>query len=148
VEKELIDSLHLTLNECENLLDIDYQLLTVRLEKIHEITSFFKNEYKEEISLEIGNKLDKLRTIRKIYSNAVSKGPESQGELLALRNQLKDLEKSLRGITKNQFREYYNNEKVYIFELYDVSSDINQNVYGAEGEYYRLESFFEKYLSE
>lgn len=145
-EKGLIDSLHLILDECEELLDIDYPLLNRRLELIQEITSFFQGSFEEEITLEIGTKLDKIRTIKKMYSNATSKGPESQAELNDLRNQLNELKKSLKGITKEQFKQFYNVEKVHILELFDISKNINRDVYGAEGEYNRLEDFFDPYM--
>lgn len=146
-EMALLDSLDEKILESESLLDIDYALFTRRINHISDIQNQFKTKFEDSMSLELGNNLDKLKALEKVYKNTTQKGPEAQIEAQQLKKQVSDLRNSVRKIAKGKYKEYYAIEKIDIEELLQMATEVNLNIYRMEGDYVRLENYFEPYLS-
>lgn len=146
-ELALLDSLDEKISESESLLDIDFALFTRRVNHIRDIQNYFKTKFEDSMSLALGNNLDKLKAIEKVYIYTTQKGPEALIEVQQLKKQVSDLRNSVRKLGKEKFKEYYTIEKTDIDALLQIATEVNLNIYRMEGDYVRLENYFEPYLS-
>ncbi|MFB1012800.1 MAG: hypothetical protein QMC68_03530, partial [Bacteroidia bacterium] len=67
-EVEAIEKLEVSLEGNLKNLEIDDALFSTRIEYIEGVLRYFSNDYSTEISLKLGNNLDKLKTLKKIYT--------------------------------------------------------------------------------
>jgi hypothetical protein len=146
-ELALLETLDQKIEESESLLDIDYTLFARRINHIRDIQNQFKTKFEDSMSLELGNNLDKLKAIEKVYNSTAQKGPEAQIEAQQLKKQISDFRNSVRKISKKKFKEYYSIEKIDVEVLLATATEVNLNLYRMEGDYVRLENYFESYLS-
>ena len=139
-EVEAIEKLEVSLEGNLKNLEIDDALFSTRIEYIEGVLRYFSNDYSTETSLELGNNLDKLKTLKKIYAkrlNEQASNLKEQGELGIQLNTLKtDISNGV--MSKEEFMSYYTTEKIDTEVLLNSSVAVKKALYEVEPEYSRI----------
>ena len=139
-EVEAIEKLEVSLEGNLKNLEIDDALFSTRIEYIEGVLRYFSNDYSTETSLELGNNLDKLKTLKKIYAkrlNEHASNLKEQGELGIQLNTLKT-DISNGAVSKEEFKSYYTTEKIDTEVLLNSSVAVKKALYEVEPEYSRI----------
>lgn len=139
-EVEAIEKLEVSLEGNLKNLEIDDALFSTRIEYIEGVLRYFSNDYSTETSLELGNNLDKLKTLKKIYAkrlNEHASNLKEQGELGIQLNTLKT-DISNGAMSKEEFKSYYTTEKIDTEVLVNSSVAVKKALYEVEPEYSRI----------
>tara|TARA_B110000977_G_scaffold3885_1_gene5349 strand:- start:1325 stop:1954 length:630 start_codon:yes stop_codon:yes gene_type:complete len=139
-EVEAIEKLEVSLEGNLKNLEIDDALFSTRIEYIEGVLRYFSNDYSTETSLELGNNLDKLKTLKKIYAkrlNEQASNLKEQGELGIQLNTLKT-DISNGAMSKEEFKSYYTTEKIDTEVLLNSSVAVKKALYEVEPEYSRI----------
>ena len=139
-EVEAIEKLEVSLEGNLKNLEIDDALFSTRIEYIEGVLRYFSNDYSTETSLELGNNLDKLKTLKKIYAkrlNEHASNLKEQGELGIQLNTLKT-DISNGAMSKEEFKSYYTTEKIDTEVLLNSSVAVKKALYEVEPEYSRI----------
>ncbi len=135
--QELQDTL--ILNQ-ENL-SIDITLFKYRIEAIEQTIRNYRINYKGTINQDLGLQLSRFKVLKKIYSKQIGEYnfcSKEQKELTTqMRNLLSDVESN--SLSKNEFKQYFAQEKKDIHELVTRSERIKKSLYEIEPEYIKLE---------
>lgn len=149
-ELKLVNQLEQQLDSNQQNLNLDAPLFQIRAEHIESTLRTFTNDYKEEMTKELGDNLSKYKNFQKIYKRQTNTYYDCVKEQEALRKQLENLTKDLENgkWSKEEFKTYYSTEKTDVNLLISKSKEIGKNLYEIEPEYTRLTAYFEPILAE
>jgi septal ring factor EnvC (AmiA/AmiB activator) len=121
-------------------LAIDEKLFQDRAVYIDSVLMAFKNNYKDTISLELGNQLSRFKSIRKNYTHQVKQFMKHTTEQKELEDQLKALRTDVKKgrMSKNEFKNHFSIEKMDVEALISESELAKKTLYELEPEYSRL----------
>jgi hypothetical protein len=121
-------------------LKVDDLLFTARLAEMDKILRAFRNNYKEDMTEELGNDLSKFHVIRKIYTRKLADYGFQQKEQEELLAQVASLKADVQSgaLSKDTFKEYFRRESDDITKLTITSKKIKKTLYELEPEYTRL----------
>ena len=139
-EVEAIEKLEVSLEGNLKNLEIDDALFSTRIEYIEGVLRYFSNDYSTEISLELGNNLDKLKTLKKIYTKQLNEHASNLKEQGELGTQLTTLKTDISNgaMSKEEFKSYYTTEKIDTEVLLNSSVAVKKALYEVEPEYSRI----------
>lgn len=141
-EQELlhIEALTEKLETSKGNFDLDIPLFESRISYIKSTLRFFRNDYKDTISLELGNNLSRYKAISKIYLKKTGEFRSNEKDQNELELQLSNLKADLLNgkLTKDEFKNYYQTEKADIEKLINSSLSVKKNLYEVEPEYSRI----------
>ena len=139
-EVEAIEKLEVSLEGNLKNLEIDDALFSTRIEYIEGVLRYFSNDYSTEISLELGNNLDKLKTLKKIYTKQTNEHASNLKEQGELGTQLTTLKTDISNgaMSKEEFKSYYTTEKIDTEVLLNSSVAVKKALYEVEPEYSRI----------
>jgi TolA-binding protein len=140
VENLEIEKLQNKLGENAKTLQIDISLFESRVNEINQNLDLLKKEYTDTLSLELGMQFDKYKAMRKIYDKQVDAYSACIKEQMELETQLTHLKEDLVNglIGKQEFKNYFQQEKADIEALVLKSADVSKRLYEVEPEYNRL----------
>lgn len=120
--------------------DLDIPLFESRIAYIKSTMRFFRNDYQDSISLELGNNLSRYKGISKIYVKKTGEFKSNLKDQQELEVQLRNLKTDLLNgnLSKEEFKNYYNTEKADIDKLINSSFSVKKNLYEVEPEYSRI----------
>ncbi len=120
--------------------DLDIPLFKTRTVYVQNTLRSFTNDYKDTMSIELGNALSRYKAIKKIYDRHTSNYEQNQKEQADLEKQLNDLEADLNSgkLSREEFKAYYNIEKIDIEALIKSSSATRKILYEVEPDYMRI----------
>ena len=139
-EVDAIEKLEVSLEANLQNLEIDDALFSTRIKYIERVLRYFSNDYYAEMSLELGNNLDKLKSLKKIYAkrlNEHASNLKEQGELVTQLTTLKT-DISNGAMSKEEFKSYFNTEKIDTEVLLNSSLAVKKSLYEVEPEYSRI----------
>lgn len=139
-EVDAIEKLEVSLEANLQNLEIDDALFSTRIKYIERVLRYFSNDYYAEMSLELGNNLDKLKSLKKIYAkrlNEHASNLKEQGELVTQLTTLKT-DISNGAMSKEEFKSYFNTEKIDTEVLLNSSVAVKKSLYEVEPEYSRI----------
>jgi hypothetical protein len=139
-EVEAIEKLEVSLEGNLKNLEIDDALFSTRIEYIEGVLRYFSNDYSTEISLELGNNLEMLKTLKKIYAKRLNEHASNLKEQGELGTQLTTLKTDISNgaISKEEFKSYYTTEKIDTEVLLNSSVAVKKALYEVEPEYSRI----------
>ena len=139
-EVEAIEKLEVSLEGNLKNLEIDDALFSTRIEYIEGVLRYFSNDYSTEISLKLGNNLDKLKTLKKIYTKQTNEHASNLKEQGELGTQLTTLKTDISNgaMSKEEFKSYYTTEKIDTEVLLNSSVAVKKALYEVEPEYSRI----------
>ena len=139
-EVEAIEKLEVSLEGNLKNLEIDDALFSTRIEYIEGVLRYFSNDYSTETSLELGNNLDKLKTLKKIYTKQTNEHASNLKEQGELGTQLTTLKTDISNgaMSKEEFKSYYTTEKIDTEVLLNSSVAVKKALYEVEPEYSRI----------
>ncbi|MDC1395197.1 hypothetical protein N8368_01670 [Bacteroidia bacterium] len=139
-ENKHIDDLKIQLAANKPNADIDIGLFESRIEFIESTLRIFSNDYKESMSLELGNSLSRYKAIKKIYTRRVGQFHANQKEHVELETQLNKLKSDVSNalMTKEEFKQYYTTEKTDVLQLLESSNEVKKGLYELELDYTRI----------
>lgn len=139
-EVEAIEKLEVSLEGNLKNLEIDDALFSTRIEYIEGVLRYFSNDYSTETSLELGNNLDKLKTLKKIYAKRLNEHASNLKEQEELGIQLNTLKTDISNgaMSKEEFKSYYTTEKIDTEVLVNSSVAVKKALYEVEPEYSRI----------
>ena len=139
-EVEAIEKLEVSLEGNLKNLEIDDALFSTRIEYIEGVLRYFSNDYSTETSLELGNNLDKLKTLKKIYAKRLNEHASNLKEQEELGIQLNTLKTDISNgaMSKEEFKSYYTTEKIDTEVLLNSSVAVKKALYEVEPEYSRI----------
>ncbi|MDG1045607.1 MAG: hypothetical protein P8P81_03265 [Bacteroidia bacterium] len=129
----------LILNQ-ENL-SIDIPLFKYRIEAIEQTLRNYRINYKEPMNQDLGLQLSRFKVLKKIYFKQMGEYDFCSKEQKDLTSQMKNLLSDVKSnrLSKNEFKQYFAQEKKDIFELVIRSEKIKKSLYEIEPEYIKLE---------
>lgn len=147
-EISAIEQLETKLNSNLETLEIDETLISTRAQYIEKVLRYFSNDYNKEIRLELGNDLEKLKILRKLYVKRVLEHANNLKEQEELGIQLATLKSDLENgaMSKEEFKSYFNTEKTDTEVLLNSSLSVKKSLYEVEPEYTRLMKTLEPLL--
>jgi hypothetical protein len=139
-EMDAIEKLEVRLEENLKNLEIDDALFSARIEYIERVLRYFSNDYNTQMSLELGNNLDKLKSIKKIYAKRLNEHASNLKEQGELGTQLTTLKTDISNgaMSKEEFKSYFNTEKIDTEVLLNSSVAVKKALYEVEPEYSRI----------
>ncbi|MFT5055990.1 MAG: hypothetical protein ACI80H_000697 [Pseudoalteromonas distincta] len=139
-EVDAIEKLEVRLEENLKNLEIDDALFSARIEYIERVLRYFSNDYNTQMSLELGNNLDKLKTLKKIYAKRLNEHASNLKEQGELGTQLATLKTDISNgaMSKEEFKSYYTTEKIDTEVLLNSSVAVKKALYEVEPEYSRI----------
>lgn len=120
--------------------DLDIPLFETRKEFIESTLNTFRNNYTDTMSLELGNSLSRYKAIKKIYNKNISAFNENLKDQEELEKQLENLKTDLKNnkLTKEEFKAYYNTEKMDVLALVNSCKNVKKILYQVEPDYKRV----------
>lgn len=148
LELSKIDSLSAVLEQSASALNIDEQLLQNRSKEIEDHRSYFKNEFKDTFTLELGSQLDRYKAIRKTYDRSIADLGSYREEQVELEQQVADLRNYVKSsdYDKETFKQYLQIERSDINQHHRNCILLETTLYEIETEYQRVRTFIEGYL--
>jgi len=139
-EVAAVEKLEVSLEGNLKNLEIDDALFSTRIEYIESVLRYFSNDYSTEVSLELGNNLDKLKSLKKIYAKRLNEHAHNLKEQGELDTQLTALKTDISNgaMRKEAFKSYFNTEKIDIEVLLNSSVAVKKALYEVEPEYSRI----------
>jgi len=139
-EIEAIEKLEVSLNDNIKNLTIDDALFSTRIEYIERILRYFSNDYSIEMTMELGINLDKLKSIKKIYAKRLNEHANNLKEQGELGKQITTLKTDISNgaMSKEEFKSYFNTEKIDTDVLLNSSAAVKKGLYEVEPEYSRI----------
>jgi hypothetical protein len=139
-EVAAVEKLEVSLEGNLKNLEIDDALFSTRIEYIESVLRYFSNDYSTEVSLELGNNLDKLKSLKKIYAKRLNEHAHNLKEQGELGTQLTALKTDISNgaMRKEAFKSYFNTEKIDIEVLLNSSVAVKKALYEVEPEYSRI----------
>lgn len=139
-EIAMVEELQAKLTANRENIDLNPAEFKARLDEIVVNTSFLKVNYKDSVSLEFGNQMDKYRGLKKIYKSQAGLLAECQKEQEALEKQVDNLLHDLKRnkLSKEEFKVYYKKEKEDVEQLLEKSKDIESKLVEVEPEFRRI----------
>jgi len=143
-----VDTLDQMLESNEKYLLIDYKTIDQRKNLIFTHMSLVKRFYDKTMSEEFGNSMARYKGIYKQYNNFVNQYPGLSDELNELKHQAATLRESVqkKELSKEEFKQYYQKEKLDIKNNLAASEVLSQNIHGLEPDYQRISALIDSEL--
>ena len=139
-----VQELQDTLISNQDNLSIDIPLFKYRIEAIEQTLLNYRNNYKGTINQDLGLQLSRFKVLKKIYTKQMGKYDFCSKEQKELTTQLINLLSDVKSnkLSKDEFKQYFAQEKKDIHKLITKSSKIKKSLYEIEPEYIKLEKTF------
>ncbi len=140
VEVVEIEKLQTALGANATTLQIDISIFEDRVNAINQDLTFFRKNYTDTLTLELGMQIDKYKALRKIYEGQMKSYKFCVKEQLELETQLSNLKEDFvnGAIGKQEFKTHFSKEKEDVLALIDKSKDVKKRLYEVEPEFIRL----------
>lgn len=139
-ELMMLDTLDTILVRTRENLSIDLITLNNRKERINQDRNLLMRFYRDTVDPELGQMMTRYRGIYKIYGRFIGNYQQVHNDLVTSKKQVETLRNSVRDhkLTKEQFKEYYNNEKEFALANFRRSKEISANIPEVEPDFQRI----------
>ncbi len=139
-ELQHIETLENTLIGNKENLNIDIGLFEARRTFMEEVLKAFVNDYKQSISLELGNQLSRFKALKKLYAKHIDVFHTNAKEQEELKAQLDNLRADVKNnaISREEFKGFLSTERRDIEALVASSKQVKKTLYEVEPEYSRI----------
>lgn len=148
-ELMMLDTLDTIIKRTEENLKFDLITLNNRKSTIEQDQMLMKRFYRDSITSDMGNKMTRYRGIEKIYERFLDGYQIVYNDMMKSKQQALDLRESVVNdqLTKEEFKQYYTEEKELAEENFERSRQISRNIPEIEPDYQRIAAEVEEWLN-